>query len=138
MKSENILTASVTINKPIELVWKLWNEAEHIAKWNAPSADWINKKIENNLVEGGEFLYAMVKKDGSEKFDFKGTYTEIILHKSLSYTLDDGRKTTITFTGNEPVNLTETFEPVTGLDLTMQQEFCQSVLNKFKAYAEQL
>lgn len=138
MNSEDTLTASVTINKPIELVWKLWNEPEHIARWNAPSNEWINKKIENNLVEGGGFLYAMAKKDGSENFDFKGTYTEIGIHHSIAYTLNDGRKTKITFTGSEPVTLTEVFEPVANLDFTMQQDFCQSVLNKFKNYAEQL
>ncbi|WP_293304984.1 SRPBCC domain-containing protein [Pedobacter sp. UBA5917] len=138
MENENTLTAIVTINRPIELVWKLWNEPEHIAKWNAPSDEWINKKIENNLVEGGGFLYAMAKKDGSENFDFGGNYTEIITHQSIAYTLDDGRKTKITFTGSEPVTLTEVFEPVANLDLNMQQRFCQTGLNQLKAYAEQL
>lgn len=138
MNSENILTASVTINQKIDLVWKIWNEPEHIAKWNAPSDEWINKKIENNLVVGGGFLYAMEKKDGSENFDFGGIYTEIITHQSIAYTLDDGRKTKITFTGSEPVTLTEVFEPVANLDLNMQQNFCQTGLNQLKAYAEQL
>ncbi|RBQ05456.1 SRPBCC domain-containing protein [Pedobacter miscanthi] len=138
MNSKNILTASVTINQKIDLVWKIWNEPEDIAKWNAPSDEWINKKIENNLVVGGGFLYAMVKKDGSENFDFGGVYTEIITYQSIAYTLDDGRKTKITFTGSEPVILTEVFEPVANLDLNMQQNFCQTGLNQLKAYAEQL
>jgi len=136
--NENALTATVTIKKPVDLVWKVWNEPEHIAIWNAPADEWINKKIENNLVEGGGFFYEMAKKDGSENFDFRGTYTEIIEHKRLAYTLDDNRKSLITFTGNNPVTLTEVFEPVAGLDLTMQQEFCQSGLNQLKDYAEQL
>lgn len=138
MNVENTLTATVTINVPVELLWKLWNEPEHIAKWNAPSNEWINKKIENNLVEGGGFLYAMAKKDGSENFDFGGIYTEIIPHQSIAYTLDDGRKTKITLTGSNPVTLTEIFEPVAHLDLAMQQDFCQTGLNQLKAYAEQL
>ncbi|WP_316828459.1 SRPBCC domain-containing protein [Pedobacter miscanthi] len=138
MDHANLLTASITINQPIALVWEVWNEPEHIFKWNAPSGEWVNLKIENNLTIGGGFLYVMVKKDGSEKFNFKGIYTEIIEHKSISYTLDDGRKTTITFTGSSPVTLTEIFEPVSALDLTMQQAFCQSGLNQLKDYAEQL
>jgi uncharacterized protein YndB with AHSA1/START domain len=136
--NENALTATVTINKPIELVWKVWNEPEHIAIWNAPADEWINKKIENKLVEGGGFLYEMAKKDGSENFNFQGTYTEIIEHKRLAYTLDDHRKSLITFTGNNPVTLTEVFEPVAGLDLAMQQKFCQTGLNQLKDYAEKL
>ena len=136
--SENTLTASIEINQPIDMVWEIWNEPEHIAIWNAPADEWINKKIENNLIEGGGFLYIMEKKDGSENFDFRGTYTEIIEHKRIAYTLDDNRKSLITFSGNNPVMLTEIFEPVAGLDLTMQQEFCQSGLNQLKASADQL
>ncbi|ARS39244.1 hypothetical protein CA265_05980 [Sphingobacteriaceae bacterium GW460-11-11-14-LB5] len=136
--NKNALIASIEINQPVNLVWEIWNEPEHIAKWNAPSGEWINEKIENNLIEGGGFLYVMVRKDGSERFDFSGTYTEIIKHKRIAYTLDDNRKSLITFTGSNPVTLTETFEPVADLDLTMQQEFCQSGLNQLKAYAEQL
>jgi len=120
------------------MVWELWNEPAHIAKWNAPSDEWINEKIENNLTLGGGFLYAMAKKDGSEHFDFSGTYTEIVTHQSIAYNLDDGRKSRITFNGSQPVILIETFEPVTHLDLAMQQAFCQSGLNQLKAYAEQL
>ncbi|WP_025142894.1 SRPBCC domain-containing protein [Pedobacter jeongneungensis] len=138
MNKETALTASVIINQPIDLVWELWNEPEHIIKWNAPSAEWNNKKIENHLIEGGSFLFAMAKKDGSESFDFKGTYTEITTHQNIAYILHDGRKTTITFAGSAPVTLNEIFEPVADLNFDMQQEFCQSVLNKFKAYAEQL
>lgn len=136
--NKNALTASVEINQPISLIWKIWNEPGHIIKWNAPSDEWINEKIENNLIEGGGFLYVMAKKDGTENFDFRGTYTEIIEHERIAYTLDDKRKSLITFTGNNPVTLTEIFEPVPNLDMTMQQKFCQSGLNQLKAYAEQL
>ncbi|TCD17217.1 activator of HSP90 ATPase [Pedobacter psychrodurus] len=136
--NKNALKASIEINQPINLVWKIWNEPEHIIKWNAPSDEWVNEKIENNLIEGGGFLYVMAKRDGSERFDFKGTYTEIIEHKRIAYTLDDNRNSVITFAGHNPVTVTETFEPVADLDLTMQQEFCQSGLNQLKAYAEQL
>ncbi|MGM9478365.1 SRPBCC domain-containing protein [Pedobacter sp. GSP4] len=138
MDNENIIIASVTINQPIELVWELWNDPVHIIKWNAPFDDWINEKIENNLIVGGSFLYVMVKKDGSERFNFKGVYTQITPHESIAYTLHDGRKTLIVFTGSQPVTLSETFEPVAHLNLAMQQEFCQSGLNQLKDYAEQL
>ncbi|MFD2581078.1 SRPBCC domain-containing protein [Pedobacter vanadiisoli] len=134
--NKNALTAAIEINQPVELVWEIWNEPQHIMKWNAPSDEWINKKIENNLVLGGGFLYAMARKDGTESFDFSGTYTEIIEHERIAYTLDDGRQSLITFTGNNPVILTEIFEPVADLDFAMQQAFCQSGLNQLKAYAE--
>lgn len=135
MLNEEMLSATVTINKPIAVVWALWTQPLHIANWNCPSDEWTNTRIENELEPGKSFLFAMAKKDGSEKFDFTGTYDTIITHKSIAYTLDDGRKTIITFTGEEKVQLTETFVPVTNLDFGMQQEFCQAVLDKFKQYA---
>ena len=135
MINEKMLSASVIIDKPIAVVWALWTQPAHIANWNCPSDEWTNTRIENELGAGKSFLFAMEKKDGSEKFDFKGTYDAIITHESIAYTLDDGRKTIITFTGDETVQLTETFVPVANLDFEMQQQFCQAVLDKFKQYA---
>ncbi len=133
---ENALTARIEINQPVALLWKIWNEPEHIMQWNAPSDEWINQKIENNLILGGGFLYVMAKKNGTESFNFSGTYTEIIEYEKIAYTLDDGRKSLIIFSGNNPVTLTEIFEPISDLDLNMQQAFCQSGLQQLKAYAE--
>jgi uncharacterized protein YndB with AHSA1/START domain len=92
------LTAQTEINAPIEKVWELWTTPKHIMQWNNISGDWHNTKVENDLQAGGKFLFAMALKDGSFNFDFCGTYDEIKTNELVTYTLDDGRKTTITFT----------------------------------------
>jgi len=130
------ITAEVEINAPIEIVWDRWTKPEHIIQWNNPSDEWRNSKVENDLQAGGKFLFAMELKDGSSRFDFKGTYDEVRIHQLISYTLEDGRKSTITFTTDHGVRLTETFEPESTLPFDMQKNFCQAVLDGFKKYAE--
>lgn len=132
---KNTLRATVTINLPISQVWNLWTSPAHIAIWNCPNDQWTNTRVENDLHTGKSFLFVMAKKDGSESFDFQGTYNEIRTYQFIAYTLTDGRKTQLTFTGDGPVTITENFEPVANLDLGMQQAFCQSVLERFKQYA---
>jgi len=138
MNSNNktILTAEVEINAPIETVWARWTEPEHIMQWNNPSEEWRNSKVENDLQAGGRFLFAMELKDGSSRFDFKGTYDEVKIHELISYTLDDDRRSTITFTTGHMVKITEAFEPEKNHPLDMQKDFCQAVLDGFKRYAE--
>jgi len=131
------LTAEVEINAPIEKVWAAWNTPKDIMQWNSPNADWHTPHVENDLRPGGKFLFAMALKDGSLNFDFTGTYDEVITHQFISYTLNDGRRSVITFTAGAPVKLVEIFEPDGGQPLAMQQEFCQAVLDRFKGYVEE-
>ncbi|NCD72320.1 SRPBCC domain-containing protein [Mucilaginibacter agri] len=130
------LTATVEVNTPIEKVWKLWNTPADIMQWNKMSEDWHTPYAENDLRPGGKFLYVMGLKDGSFKFDFKGVYDEVKTNCLISYTLNDNRKSIITFSGDNPVRITETFEPEDNLPAEEQQGYCQAVLNVFKRYAE--
>jgi uncharacterized protein YndB with AHSA1/START domain len=130
------LTAETEINSPIEKVWELWANPEDILQWNNMSDEWHTTKAENDLRPGGKFLFVMALKDGSFSFDFTGTYHEVKINEKITYTLDDGRQTTIVFTPGVAVKLTETFEPVKTESFEMQQGFCQHVLNCFKEYAE--
>jgi len=132
---KSALSASVTIDRQIWQVWNLWTTPAHIAVWNCPNDEWTNTRVENDMHQGKNFLFAMAKKNGSERFDFQGTYDEILTYQLIAYTLTDGRKTQITFAGEGPVTITENFEPVKDLDLNLQQAFCQSVLERFKQYA---
>jgi len=134
--NKTILTAETEINAPIEKVWTLWTNPEDIMEWNRLSDEWYNSRVENDVRPGGRFLFAMGLKDGSFSFDFCGTYDEVIKHELITYTLDDGRKTSIIFTGTDSVKLTENFEPNANDPLEMQQSFCQAVLDRFKRYAE--
>lgn len=130
------ITVQTEINAPIEKVWKLWNTPEDIMQWNNMSADWHTPNVDNDVRPGGKFLFVMGLKDGSFSFDFKGTYHEVEVNRLIAYTLDDGRKTTITFAGDGPVRLTETFEPENTQPVAMQRDFCQAVIDGFKKYVE--
>jgi uncharacterized protein YndB with AHSA1/START domain len=132
------LTAQTTVNQPIEPVWKFWTTPENIMEWNVPDGDWQTTKVENDVRDGGEFLYRMETKDGTQHFDYKGKYDKVILHERIDSTLFDGRKVSNTFisNGNE-TTLTEIFDPESETPIDIQKEFCQGVLDTFKKYAEQ-
>ena len=133
---KTILTAEIEVNAPVEKVWELWLDPAAIMEWNNLSDDWHNTKVENDVRAGGRFPFAMGLKDGSFKFDFCGTYDEVKTNELIAYTLDDGRKTTITFTGVNSVKVTESFD-ANGTDpVDTQRSFCQAVLERFKKYAE--
>lgn len=133
----NPITVKTTINATIEKVWKLWTTPADIMQWNHPSEDWQTLKVENDLKNGGKFLFRMKAKDGSDAFDFTGKYNKVITNELMEYTLADGRKTSNQFIQNENgVTIIETFEPESKTDLKIQKDFCQSVLNNFKKYAE--
>ena len=99
-KKETI-TVESTISAPIEKVWKYWTEPQHITKWSFASDDWHAPFAENDLRVGGTFLTRMEAKDKSFGFDFGGVYDEIKINESISYTLGDGRKVTVTFNSQE-------------------------------------
>ena len=131
------ITVETTIKSTIENVWNLWTTPEDIKQWNNPSEEWHTLKVENDLKDGGKFLFRMESKDGADGFDFSGTYDKVILNKLIEYTLDDGRKTINEFIQNEnSVTITETFEPEAKTPLDVQKEFCQGVLDNFKKYVE--
>lgn len=131
------ITVETTIKSTIENVWNLWTTPEDIKQWNNPSEEWHTLKVENDLKDGGKFLFRMESKDGADGFDFSGTYDKVILNKLIEYTLDDGRKTINEFIQNKnSVTITETFEPEAKTPLDVQKEFCQGVLGNFKKYVE--
>ena len=130
------ITVEIEIDAPIAKVWELWTTPADIMQWNNTSPDWHNLKIENDLRPGGRFLFVMAAKNGTDKFDFTGTYDEVKTNQLISYTLDDGRKTTITFATGNPVKITEAFDAESSLPADMQRDFCEGVLTSFKKYAE--
>lgn len=135
MKNKSI-TITTTVDAPVEKVWKLWTEPEHIKQWNNASDDWHTTKAENDLRVGGRFVSRMEAKDGSIGFDFGGTYDEVVLHKKISYILDDDRKVAITFSSQgDTTKITETFETETTNSVEMQQAGWQAILDNFARYA---
>ena len=139
METQNNTTITVenTIKAPIEKVWTYWTSPEHIQQWNNASDDWHTPHAENDLQVGGKFLSRMEARDGSFGFDFSGVYDAIKVNDYIAYTTDDGRKVSITFSGQETLTkIVETFEAETTHSIDMQKGGWQAILNNFKKYTE--
>jgi uncharacterized protein YndB with AHSA1/START domain len=131
------LIVETLIEASLENVWRNWTGPEHIAKWNFASDDWHCPKAENDLKEGGKFVYTMAAKDGSFSFDFWGIYDKVDPFKTIISALGDNRKMKVEFVKeNNFVRVIETFEAETENPLEMQQLGWQSILNNFKKYVE--
>jgi uncharacterized protein YndB with AHSA1/START domain len=134
----NTITIETTISASREKVWEYWASPEHIQAWAFASDDWECPYAENDVRTGGKFLTRMQAKDGSTGFDFSGTYTEVTPLEYIAYTMEDGRKVTITFekVGENETKVIETFDPEDTNPREMQQSGWQSILDNFKKYAE--
>lgn len=132
------LTVEATVQAPVEKVWNYWTDPNHIKKWNSPSDDWHTPFAENDLRAGGKFVSRMEAKDGSMGFDFGGVYDDVKVHELISYTMGDGRKVNITFTGQgNETKVIETFDAETENPVEFQRQGWQAILDNFKQYAEQ-
>ncbi len=63
------ITVETAVKADVDKVWRAWNNPE-----------------------GGKFSARMEAKDGSEGFDFEGTYTRVVPRKLIEYRMDDGRQ----------------------------------------------
>lgn len=133
----NPITVQTLVNAPMEKVWGFWNEPEHIMNWAFASSDWKAPAAQNDLHVGGKFVTTMAAKDKSASFDFSGVYTKVDTHEIIEYTMDDGRKVSITFeTTPEGVQITETFDPENENSEELQRAGWQAILENFKKYVE--
>lgn len=93
MQNNAVIIVDVAIKASIEKVWKCWTTPANISQWNNPSSAWQKLLVEVDLRDRGRFLYRMQAKDGSEGFDYKGTYDLILPNERIELTTDDGRRT---------------------------------------------
>lgn len=132
-----MITVQAKIKAPIAKVWELWTLPEHITKWNNASEDWHTPYAENDLKVGGKFKSTMAAKDGSMRFDFIGTYTDVKEKNLIAYTMEDGRKAMVIFeVQGDDVEIRESFDPETQNSEAMQQQGWQAILDSFKKYVE--
>ncbi|WP_129022084.1 SRPBCC domain-containing protein [Edaphocola flava] len=131
----NPIHVEVRIPASLQQVWDAFTQPDAVQQWNAASEDWHCPEARNDLREGGDFKYVMAARDGSMQFDFGGTYTEVNPHKTIAYTMGDGRKVHVAFNeqGNDTV-VSEHFEAEDINDRDMQQAGWQAILNNFKHY----
>src|SRR5256885_7190106 len=131
--SKTKITVESTINAPVGKVWELWNGPEHITQWCSAAEEWHTPRAENDLRVGGKFLSRMEAKDGSFGFDFGGEYTQVKTNELIGYSIGDGRKVTVNFTGkNNETKVVETFEAETINPIEMQKTGWQAILDNFK------
>ncbi|RIH63658.1 hypothetical protein D1164_18950 [Mariniphaga sediminis] len=128
-----------SVDLPVEKVWNLWTDPQHIIHWNYAVDDWHCPKAENDLRVGGKLKARMEAKDGSVGFDFEGTYDEVIPNERMAYTLEDGRKVSVVFKNNgATTKVIEAFDTEDINPVEMQRSGWQAILNNFKKYAEKL
>lgn len=74
-------------------------------------------------------------KDGSEGFDFRGTYSEVEEPAALTLVLEDGRTSRTTFEqrGNE-TEVTTTFDADDSAPLDLQQQGWQAILDNYRQH----
>ena len=131
------VTVKTTVNAPVDKVWNLWSQPEHITQWNNASDDWHTPSATNDLQPGGKFNIRMEAKDKSFGFDFHGEYDQVKPHELIEYTMGDGRKVNVEFkTNGIKTDILETFEAEKENSEEMQRDGWQAILNNFKKYAE--
>ena len=131
------ITVQTTVNAPVEKLWEYFTSPGHIIKWNNASDDWHTPNAENDLRTGGKFVYRMEARDGSFGFDFGGEYDKVEVNKTIEYTIGDGRKVNVSFSGDgNTTTVTETFEAESTNPVEMQRGGWQAILDNFKRYAE--
>lgn len=136
MEKKKIHIESI-INAPVFDVWEAYNNPKDIVNWNHASDDWHCPSSENDLRLGGKFKNKMAAKDGSFKFDFEGTYTEVTPNNSISYVLGDNRETNILFQDeNGKTKVIIDFDAEETNPEDMQRDGWQAILNNFKFYVE--
>jgi uncharacterized protein YndB with AHSA1/START domain len=135
-----MITVETNVSNTIDKVWDAWTKPEHIVNWTFASGDWEAPKAIVDLQIGGKFVTTMAAKDGSVSFDFGGTYTNIVEHQLIAYTLEDNRKVEVIFSinDNNEVAVIEKFEPESENTLELQQAGWQAILDNFKKYTETL
>lgn len=118
-------------------VWDAWNNPADIKQWNAAQDDWHTTRSAVDLREGGKFSSRMEAKDGSAGFDFEGTYTRIVPHKTIEYQMSDGREVKVEFVERAGgVLVKETFDAETENPPEVQRQGWQAILDNFGRHVE--
>ena len=91
------LRISKTLDAPVDLVWEVWTDPEHIANWWGPNG-FTNTIQTMDIKPGGEWNLVMHGPDGTD-YRNKSVFTEIVPLKKIVYQHLTGPKflATVTF-----------------------------------------
>ena len=131
------ITVETLVNAAPDRVWDAWNTPEDIRAWNSASEDWHTTESTVDLREGGTFRSRMEAKDGSEGFDFEGTYTRVVPGRAIEYRMSDGREVTVEF-AEAPggVRVRETFDAEDEFPPEFQRQGWQAILDNFGRHVQ--
>jgi len=95
--SDRELRLSRTLDAPVELVWEVWTQPEHIAQWWGPNGFTTTIKT-MDIEAGGEWSLVMHGPDGTD-YKNKSVFKEIVPLKKIVYEHISAPKflTTVTF-----------------------------------------
>lgn len=130
------ITVETTVAAPVDRVWHAYSSPEAIMQWNAASDDWHTTASTVDLRPGGAFSSRMEAKDGSFGFDFEGTYTEVVEHERIVYTLGDRGAEVVFQTVPAGTSVRVTFDGETTHSIEQQQQGWQAILDSFRRYVE--
>ena len=131
------ITVERLVKAQLNKVWDAWNSPEDIKQWNAAQDDWHTTRSSVDLRAGGKFTSRMEAKDGSEGFEFEGTYTRIVPNKSIEYQMSDGREVKVEFIEQGGgVVVKETFDAEAENPPDVQRQGWQAILDNFGRHVE--
>ena len=75
------------LDAPVELVWRMWTEAEHFAAWYGPTGASVSVSRMEAVVGGSRLVcMSMQTPDGPMEMWLAGEFLEIVEHERLVYT----------------------------------------------------
>jgi uncharacterized protein YndB with AHSA1/START domain len=120
------------LNAPVELVWEVWTNPEHIANWWGPNG-FTNTIHTMDVAEGGEWRFTMHGPDG-KNYPNRSVFKEIVPFKKIVFRhfnpnyiatiifAPDGKETLMEWTGQfETDELFETVVKVFKADEGLKQ-----------------
>jgi uncharacterized protein YndB with AHSA1/START domain len=130
------ITVETTVAAPVDRVWRAYTSPDAIVQWNSASDDWHTTTATVDLRAGGAFSSRMEAKDGSVGFDFAGTYTEVVEHERIAYTLGDRAAEVVFRTEPAGTTVRVTFDGESTHSIDMQRQGWQAILDSFRRYVE--
>jgi|SRR5690554_563079 len=131
------ITVSTTIFENTSVVWDLYTQPKHIAKWYIFSLGWRCTHVECDIKSGGKYSAKMEAIDDSSCFEVKAVFDKVVPQKAISYILQDGRKVQTSFENLDGATRIETsFEKDVDKPIKNQQDRWSDILDNFKNYVE--
>jgi uncharacterized protein YndB with AHSA1/START domain len=82
-KEGRFIRLTKLLNTPVEKVWEVWSNPEHIKHWWGPNG-FTNTITKMDLQPGGEWLLVMHGPDGTD-YDNRSVFTEVVANKKIAY-----------------------------------------------------